>query len=189
MSAKLTIRHPVGGETVKSDFILAQGDVEIPVRAIIGIIWDSASESVAVATGSAHGPTGWLLVFQSVPVGTDYSLEVIDANSKERLAISGLFDVEDPVPRGPDIYYPKDDAVISPNVTCYGAFNNPVAGSISRNGVLLQNGTLLNGMPAGHWALQFNNLPANNAHDCTFEVHDAHNPAVSNSSVRLEVQA
>jgi hypothetical protein len=177
VSSRLVISHPIADQKVIADFILAQGNASIPILNLIGIIWGPNSSIVAVSFGSASPPI-WLIPFTEVPVGQGYCLEVIDANSKEKLACAGPFEVIPNPTRNPGCFYPKNNDTVGVNVTPYGTTANPpITGSkMERGGVLLQNGTATPGLPANQWGQEFFNLTLGS--NTTFTVTDGSGPTV-----------
>jgi hypothetical protein len=100
-----------------------------------------------------------------------YRLEVIDAQTGEKLAHSGPFDVLGVDP--PGCFYPQPNNTVGVNVTPYGATNSqPVTSKMERNGALLQNGTATPGLPSTMWGQQYTNLPVGPNNDVTFTATD-----------------
>jgi len=188
MSARLIIRHPAPNGVVLDNLILAQGDLLTPILNLLGVIWSPNSKVVAMAVTSAN-PPGWFLPFFAVPVGQGYCLEMIDLNTKERLACAGPFDVIHRTVHGPTITYPHANDTVSPNVAPYGTYaaGKTVAGKMTRNGAFLQNGTPIP-LPGDNWGLQFTGLTTSANFDSRLDVWDAADMSINNHVEPLRIQ-
>jgi hypothetical protein len=188
--ARLLINHPLPGDTVVSQFVAAQGDGDPSIRNVVGIIWDSMANVVAVGM-AIRNPPQWIIGFTDIPAGLGYCLEVIDANTKERLACSGPFDVTDQETHGPEIYYPLDGATVNRNMSAYGydPGNSPVQGRVQGPGGF-DTGWIdqMHGPPGSpNWIVSFTNLKLDATHSSTFTVREKNNPSAMSSTNNISI--
>jgi hypothetical protein len=173
--ARLIINHPLPGETVASQFIAAQGDGDPTIRNVIGIIWDPLATVVAVGM-AIRNPPHWIIGFYDIPPGNGYCLEVIDANTKERLACSGPFDaVDTPPAHGPTVYYPTTGATVSANFSAYGywAGVNPLEGQVQEPSGPSGWQPQVKGPPGTpNWIISFTSLKPDHTGGSSFTVRD-----------------
>jgi hypothetical protein len=188
--SRLQIKHPQPGATVVSNFLVAQGDGDPAIRNLIGIIWDASGMVVAVGMALAN-PPHWLIPFEHFTPGQGYCLEIIDANTRQRLACVGPFDANPAPPvHGPTVFFPAMGATISTNMAAYGqaAGVNPLEGMISG-----PNGNTLwvpqsQGPPnTPFWVISFSNVPANAAHTSKLTVREQANHVISTDVNNLAV--
>jgi hypothetical protein len=161
---KLKICHPVSKERVFANIFMPQGDVLAPVRDIVGIIWrgrPGRRRVVAAAHGYIQG-SQWRVPFAGVKPGRNYSLEIIDAHSKVKLAKVNGFHVVGVLPTI-DINYPAGNGNFPHNGTAYGP-GNAAHGEFYNDHTCGQqygpNGSAVLPMPAGTWAYTFPGPPA-----------------------------
>jgi len=156
---KLLIDHPRSGDQVFANIFMPQGDVLAPVGGIIGIIWDEnppVRTLVATAPGIVEG-SRWRIPFTDVDPGQNYSVEIIDAQSKVILAEVGPFNVVGVYPTI-DINYPVNNGNFPRQATAYGP-GTPATGSFYLDAHFTQkvapNGSPVTPMPPGKWGYTF----------------------------------
>jgi hypothetical protein len=183
----LLISHPLPGDTVIQEFVAAQGSGDPAIRNLIGIIWGADSRVVAVAA-ALQEPPNWIIPFFDIPEGYGYCLEVIDANTKERLACSGPFDAVPRTQHGPEVFYPKANATVPTNVAPYGSWlGNAVRGKMVQGGNTIQDQAQTMGPPQSqYWTVSFGGLPQGAGY--SFTAYDSVNPAQSTTVAGLTVQ-
>ena len=188
--SRLQINHPLPGGTVFSNFLVAQGEGDPAIRNIIGIIWDPSGMVVAVGM-ALQNPPHWAITFTDFKPGSGYCLEVIDANTRQRLACAGPFDAVLKHPaHGPSVYFPTLNGSLDRNGWAYGytpginAVEGSVTGPAGASPWFFQS----QGPPATrYWAVPFSGLTPDPTHMSTLTVREKVNPASATSVTGLAI--
>lgn len=188
--SRLQIKHPLPGETIFSNFLAAQGDGDPAIRNIIGIIWDPSGMVVAVGMALQNTPH-WVIPFADFKPGNGYCLEVIDANTRQRLACAGPFDAVLKAPaHGPGFYFPSMNGFFDRNGSAYGytpgvnAVEGSVTGPAGTSPWFFQS----QGPKAtNYWVVPFSGLTPDATHMSTMTVREKINPASATSVTGLKI--
>lgn len=187
--SRLQVFHPLPGTTVVSNFLVAQGDGDPVIRNLIGIIWDPSGMVVAVGM-ALKNPPHWIIPFTDFAPGNGYCLEIIDANTRIRLACSGPFDAVQDDTKGPQIWYPAANSTLSKNGSAYGYSPgiHPIEASVASPTGTPKWFDQSQGPPTNpYYLVTFSNLPLDGTNSSTLTAREKANPTSSTDVKNLSI--